>query len=65
MALWGLRTMSARAFEVVVICAAGRFVRKIIAYSSLQAGRDGINMVPQAGSSFLLICKPIPLEQTC
>ncbi len=53
--------MAARAYEIVVLSASGRTKREIIAHSSVQAGRDGLSMVPNedAASSFVLICKPL------
>jgi hypothetical protein len=54
--------MTARAYEVTVISAAGRETRRIIAHSSIQASRDGLNMIKQADASFLLVCKPLKLE---
>lgn len=51
-------------FEFTLIHGGTRHVRNIIAFSSLQATRIGIALMPATDAPLAIICKPIYKETT-
>jgi len=49
-----------RAFEIALINIDGRFVRTVIAETSIAATRIGLSMLPVADAPMAIICKPMP-----